>query len=176
MLHGLRVRCTAAIWSTLSDGEEAVRCNVLEKRGVRASLRAAGSVTPDEHGHLFGAGRLGWVVDRLALKTAVGLVGARGEGSSTTALLPGVLVAKKSRRIIGKPTWRASRGDAVTSRASAASAKVKVCFILGVLKGSGRIVCLVPIKCTLTELLIHSVGSILATAISIRSASSVHLG
>lgn len=58
--------------------------DVIQQGLVRASIGAAGTVTPDEDGQLLGASALSWVVDSVALKRAVGLVVAWCIGTSST--------------------------------------------------------------------------------------------
>jgi hypothetical protein len=86
LVHGTRVGCAATIWRALSNGEEAMAGDLLQKGRVGIANVAAGAVAPDENGKLSGTS-LCWVVDRMVPERAVRLPGAGSEWTITTALL-----------------------------------------------------------------------------------------
>lgn len=88
LLHGLRVRGSAAVGSALGDSEETVADNVLEERLVGTAVVAACAVAPDNDRLLLAAGVLGRVVDGVVTERVVRLVGS----GSVLARAAGTLV------------------------------------------------------------------------------------
>jgi hypothetical protein len=87
LVHGACVGRASAVGCTLSNGEEPIAGDLLQKSRVRSSDIAAGAVAPDKHRELGGACVLGRVVDRVVPEGAVRLPSGGSERALATTLL-----------------------------------------------------------------------------------------